>query len=63
MPTAAAPEKAIAVSRILRVARGLNYISNAICIGSVANSQIIGQIIGSPVFNDDREYSEDRNTE
>ena len=44
------------------MARGLNYISAAICISFVANSQITGQIIGTPVFNDDRKYSEDRNT-
>jgi hypothetical protein len=63
MPTAAAPEKAIAVSRILRVATGLNYISAAICISFVANPQVIGQIISTPVFGDYRKYSEDRNTE
>ena len=63
MLTAAAPEKAIAVSKILRVARGLNEISAAICIIFVANSQITSQIIGTPVFADDRKYSEDWNTE
>ena len=63
MPTAAAPEKAIAVSRILRVAEGLNYISAAVCISFVANPQITGQIIGTPVFADDGKYSKDRNTE
>ena len=45
------------------MARGLNYISATICISFVANSQITGQIINTPVFTDNRKYSEDRNTE
>lgn len=67
MPTAAAPEKAIANSRKFRVSSGLSSIGYKYPMhggqGHSHDSQIPYEVCMRPVFCDDREYGQHRNRE
>jgi hypothetical protein len=61
MPTAAAPENAIAESKTCRVCGGLEVNLNIRWVDECGRLQITSQIFRTPVFDDEGKDGEDRN--